>query len=133
MWGGGDSFPKEERNQLSSARSTFWADGRPCADPVGLGAWGSCDLNLHSSTRKWILPHLQVRKAKPKMVKRLAREHIPFKGQSLDLNPGLWNSKPRCMPTCSGELAVAPVTLPESLQPVSGISLLQGRALRSAA
>lgn len=67
------------------------------------------------------------------MVQRLAQEHIPFRGQSLDLNPGLWNSKPRCMPTCSGELAVAPVTLLESLQPVPGISRLQGRALRGAA
>lgn len=78
MWGGRDSFPKEEGSHLSSPGSAFWADGRACADPVGLGAWGSCDLNLHSSTRKWVLPQLQVRKPKPKMVKRLAREHMTF-------------------------------------------------------
>lgn len=38
--GGGDGIPEEERGGLSSQGRAFWADGRACADPVGLGARG---------------------------------------------------------------------------------------------
>lgn len=76
---------------------------------------------------------VQVRKPRLKMVKRLAQDHVTFKWQGPDLNPGLWNSKPWCMPACVGELAWAPAALPGSLQPTSGTSLLQGRALQRAA
>lgn len=94
---------------------------------------GPSDLNPTAILRSRYFLTLQVRKPKLKLVKRLAQDHIACMWQSLDLNPGLWSSKLRCMPTCFKELALAPATLRESLQPVSGTSLLQVWAPQRAA